>query len=305
MAINWFPGHMNKARKEIRKVLSQVDLVIEVLDARIPFSSANPMIDRLTKTKPRIKLLNKSDLADQEQTLIWQQFLESDRQVKTLAINANQDVKAKVITQLCRKLVTDKAPDRAITAMVVGIPNVGKSTLLNGLAGKAIAKVGNEPAVTKRQQKISVNDEFAILDTPGILWPKLEPESCGYRLAITGAIRDTAMEYEDVALYALDYLKQAYPERLCERYRLDGVEVPELELLERIGSKRGCLRAGGVVDLYQAASILLQDCRSGKLGGITFETPEMMEQELEELRQLIAEKKAAQQEQESVEQKSN
>lgn len=296
MAINWFPGHMHKARKEINKVLSDVDVMIEVLDARIPFSSANPLIAQLSVDKPHIKILNKSDLADTARTQEWQAYLEQDQQVKTLALNASQDVRAKTIAELCRKLVPDKHQDKPIVAMIVGIPNVGKSTLINGLAGRAIAKVGNEPAVTKRQQKINLGNGLAIMDTPGILWPKLEPESCGYRLAVTGAIRDTAMEYEDVALYALAFLKHDYPDFLKTRYRLESTDVDDLTLLENIGAKRGCLRSGGVVDLYQAATIVLQDIRSGKIGAMTLETPAVMEQELTALKAMLEAKRAAEEE---------
>lgn len=294
---------MHKARKEINKVLSEVDVVIEVLDARIPFSSANPFIARLGSDKPLIKILNKSDLADSSCTQQWQAYLERDQQVKTLALNANQDVRAKTIAELCRKLVPNKHQDKPIVAMIVGIPNVGKSTLINGLAGRAIAKVGNEPAVTKRQQKINLGNGLAIMDTPGILWPKLEPESCGYRLAVTGAIRDTAMEYEDVSLFALAFLKTQYPDALVERYRLETTELGDLALLENIGARRGCLRAGGVVDLYQAATIVLQDLRSGKLGEITLESPAMMEQELAELKVRLEAKRVAEAEKKSEKKK--
>lgn len=294
MSINWFPGHMNKARKEIKKVMSQVDVVIEVLDARIPFSSSNPLIDKLKGEKPCIKILNKVDLADPEATKAWQAYFEQDSNVKTIALNANQDGRKSTLTSLCRKLAPHKVDsDKALSAMIMGIPNVGKSTLINALAGKAIAKVGNEPAVTKRQQKIDLDNGIVLSDTPGILWPKLEPTSCGYRLAATGAIKDTAMEYEDVALFTLLYLREAYPEALKSRFKLDDLSGSDLALLERIGSKRGCLRAGGVVDLYQASTIVLQDLRSGKLGQITLETPDIMEQEMAEFRAMIEAKRQA------------
>ena len=294
MAINWFPGHMHKARKEIKKVMSQVDIVIEVLDARIPFSSSNPLVNQLKGDKPCIKLLNKADLADPKLTETWQSYLEQDQRVKTLAISATQESRAKTIAQLCRKLVPHKVDsDKNLNAMIMGIPNVGKSTLINSIAGRAIAKVGNEPAVTKRQQKINLENGISLSDTPGILWPKLEPENCGYRLATTGAIKDTAMEYEDVALFALDYLSQVYPDRLAERYKMASLPDQVEPLLEAIGAKRGCLRAGGVVDTHQAATILLQDLRSGKLGQLTLETPDICEAELEELREMIAAKRAA------------
>lgn len=292
MSINWFPGHMHKARKEIKKVMSEVDVVIEVMDARIPFSSSNPLVQSLRGDKPVIKVLNKADLADATLTAQWQQHFEQEKCVKSLALSATDAGRPGTLLQLCKKLVGPKG-DRAVSAMIMGIPNVGKSTLINALAGKKIAKVGNEPAVTRRQQKIRLDQGVDLCDTPGILWPKLEPEHCGYRLAATGAIKDTAMEYESVALFALEYLRTAYTEALRHRYKLDSLPDDAVVLLETIGSKRGCLRAGGVVDLYQAATILLQDLRNGKLGGVTLETPAMMEQELAELRAMIAEKRAA------------
>ena len=294
MAINWFPGHMHKARKEIHKALDSVDVVIEILDARIPFSSSNPFIAKFKAERPIIKILNKADLADPEITEQWQKHLEQDSTVKTLAICANQDSRSKTLTQLCQKLAPKKAQsDKAVHAMVMGIPNVGKSTLINALAGRSIAKTGNEPAVTKRQQKIYLNERLTLSDTPGILWPKLEPESCGYRLAATGAIRDTAMEYEEVALFTLAFLRQHYPALLQTRFKLDALPDDNNALLDAIGSRRGCLRSGGLIDRHQAATILLQDLRGGKIGPITLETPEMMEQEMAEFRAMIAARKAA------------
>ncbi len=292
MTIQWFPGHMHKARKEIKKVMSDIDVVIEVLDARIPFSSSNPMIKTLKGPKPCIKLLNKADLADPEMVQHWQDFFEQDSQTKTLALSANalssknlSGVKS-VIANLCRKLAPHRAgTDKPVHAMIMGIPNVGKSTLINALAGRAIAKVGNEPAVTKRQQKINLDNGIILSDTPGVLWPKLEPESCGYRLAATGAIKDTAMEYEPVACFVLAYLTTSYPQQLCERFKIaDPTQLSQFEnsqaLLSYIGTKRGCLRAGGIVDEHQAATIVINELRSGKLGQICLETPEMMQAEM-------------------------
>jgi len=292
MAINWFPGHMHKARKEIRKVMSEVDIVIEILDARIPFSSTNPLVNGLRGDKPLIKILNKADLADEMLTQQWQTHFEQDSQTRTLALSANQDSRKSTIASLCRKLVTPRASDKNVHAMIMGIPNVGKSTLINALAGKTIAKVGNEPAVTRRQQKIKLDNGLTLSDTPGILWPKLEPASCAYRLAATGAIKDTAMEYDDVALTILAFLREHYSEALLSRYRLQTLSIDAMDILEQIGAKRGCLRSGGVVDIHQAATIVLQELRSGKLGRITLETPDMMQTELDQLREEIAKRKA-------------
>lgn len=299
MAIQWFPGHMHKAQKEIKKVMSEVDVVIEVLDARIPFSSSNPMIQRLKGNKPCIKLLNKADLADPEIIKLWQTHFEEDQTTKTLALSATTLKNKAAIANLCRKLAPNKInSDKPINAMIMGIPNVGKSTLINSLAGRSIAKVGNEPAVTKRQQKINLENGIVLSDTPGVLWPKLDPESCGYRLAATGAVRDTAMEYELVACFTLGFLRQAYPQALCDRFKLGDVsklsEFPDnMELLNHIGAKRGCLRSGGIVDEHQAATIVLNELRSGKLGPICLETPEMMKAEMAEfLAQLEAKRLA-------------
>lgn len=290
---------MHKARKEIKKVMSQVDVVIEVLDARIPFSSSNPMIKTLKGEKPCIKILNKADLADPDTVKAWQQYFEQDAQVKTLAMSANALSNKGAIANLCRKLAPKRdASDKPINAMIMGIPNVGKSTLINSIAGRAIAKVGNEPAVTKRQQKINLDNGIVLSDTPGVLWPKLEPETCGYRLAATGAVKDTAMEYESVAAFTLDFLAEHYQAPLQARYKLNDeiFAKPEknyLELLTLIGSKRGCLRAGGVVDLHQAATIVLNELRTGKLGQICLETPAMMESELAEFRAKLEAKRLA------------
>jgi len=306
MAIQWFPGHMHKARKEIKKTMSDIDVVIEVLDARIPFSSSNPMIQSLKGDKPCIKLLNKADLADPEIIKTWQAFYEQDSHTKTLALSANAlgskglSGYKTAIANLCRKLAPHRVgTDKAINAMIMGIPNVGKSTLINALAGRAIAKVGNEPAVTKRQQKINLDNGIILSDTPGVLWPKLEPVSCGFRLAATGAIKDTAMEYEPVACFVLDFLMQHYPHNLCERFKLG--EPEQLEsfdnsqaLLSFIGSKRGCLRAGGIIDQHQAATIVLNELRSGKLGPVCLETPEMMQVEMAEFLAELAAKRAEQ-----------
>tara|TARA_B110000116_G_scaffold271361_1_gene291928 strand:- start:509 stop:1465 length:957 start_codon:yes stop_codon:yes gene_type:complete len=280
MSIHWYPGHMHKAQKEMQEVLPKIDLLIEVLDARIPYSSENPMIEALRGDKPCIKLLSKSDLADPAMTAQWQAHFESQKNVKTLAITTEQPSIAKQIPDLCRKLCPHvEGQHKTLQTMIVGIPNVGKSTLINTLAGKVIAKVGNEPAVTKSQQRINLGNGIMLCDTPGILWPKIENFHGSYRLAATGAIRDTAMEYEDVAFYLVDYLALAYPERLMARYQLKEMPPTEIERMEAIGIARACRARGGRVDLFKASEALLQDVRSGKLGRITFESPEMIARE--------------------------
>ncbi|WP_226564055.1 ribosome biogenesis GTPase YlqF [Shewanella chilikensis] len=296
MAIQWYPGHMHKARKEIEEVMPQIDLVIEVLDARIPYSSENPMVAKLRQDKPCIKLLNKSDLADPEITNRWIEYLEQEQGVRAQAITTLQPAMVRKIPELCRKLVpVSEGAFKDIRTMIMGIPNVGKSTIINTLAGRVIAKTGNEPAVTKAQQRINLKNGIVLSDTPGILWPKVDNEASGYRLAVTGAIKDTAMEYEDVALFAAAYFLHAYPEAMMERYKLTSLPATDIELLEEIGRRRGALRSGGHIDLHKASELLLHEFRSGKIGQLSLETPEMAQAEEAEVAKLLAEKEALKQ----------
>ncbi len=282
---------MYKAGKEIKKALPKVDLVIEVLDARIPYSSANPMLANLRGNKPCIKILNKNDLADPEITSQWQSHLEQHKHIKTLALNSLQPEKIHQIPALCRKLLPEKKNNiKQIRTMIMGIPNVGKSTLINTLAGRSIAKTGNEPAVTKMQQRINLTDDIVLFDTPGMLWPKLTTAQVGYRLAMTGAIKDTAIDHADVAFFAAEYLLTHYPDYLQSRYLLDPLPDSELELLESIGKQRGCLGVRGLVDLDKVAKILLSEFRAGTLGLVSLELPDMVEQELAEQAIIDAEK---------------
>lgn len=297
MQIQWFPGHMHKASKEIKYALPEIDLLIEILDARIPFSSQNPMLASLRGDKPIIRVLNKTDLADPVLTRIWQAHLEQEQGVKTLAVCTQQPEKIKQIIELCGKMLPEKtAANKVIRTMIMGIPNVGKSTIINILAGRIIAKTGNEPAVTKQQQKINLGNNIILSDTPGVLWPNLENRNGGYRLAITGAIKDTAFQHDDIALFALEYWLKAYPELLQKRYQLEHLSDEPLQVLEAIGFKRGCLKAGKQVDYDKAAKLLLNEFRAGILGPITLELPEMIATEmleLEAIRALKAAKKAA------------
>jgi ribosome biogenesis GTPase A len=292
--INWFPGHMHKARKEIAQVMDEIDVVIEVLDARLPMSSENPLVDQLRKGKPVLKLLNKQDLADPERTREWLDYFNAKDGITAMALDTQQKALIKRIPELCRQMVPARSrQDRPVRAMIMGIPNVGKSTLINALLGRKIAKVGNEPAVTKAQKKYSVHNGMALSDTPGILWPKIEDEDSGYRLAASGAIKDTAIEHEMVAAYAAGFLLHDYPERLQERYKLKALPQIQDELLDEIGRKRGCLRPGGVVDRHKASEILLTEMRGGKLGQITFETVEEWERKRIEAELAAAEAAAA------------
>jgi len=296
MHIQWYPGHMHKANKEIKETLPKIDLIIEVLDARIPFSSQNPLLSSLRGDKPCIRVLSKTDLADPVLTLLWQQHLEKEQGVKTLAVSTQQTDKIKQITQLCQKMIPEKGSnDKTIKTMIMGIPNVGKSTIINVLANRMIAITGNEPAVTKRQQRIKLDHNIVLSDTPGVLWPNVENKNSGYRLAATGAIKDTAIDYADIAFFTAEYLLEHYPEELIKRFQLDNLPDNESELMEAIGRKRGCLRAGKKVDIEKTSKILISEFRAGSIGNITLETPEIMEKELLELaniQQHKAEKKA-------------
>jgi ribosome biogenesis GTPase A len=280
MTIQWFPGHMHKAQLQIQKTLPKVDVVIEMLDARIPFSSENPLLASLRGDKPCLKVLSKSDLADPARTALWQAHFESQTGVRARPITTKQAGTIVRLTDVCHKMVPHRGGlGKPLRTMIVGIPNVGKSTLINILAGRKLAKTGNEPAITKNQQSINIGTNIVLLDTPGVLWPNVENESSGYRLAATGAIKETALEYADVAFFVAGFLLQHYPEALAERYALDTMPVDQVSLLDAIGKKRGCLRKGGVIDYDRTSRIFVNDLRSGTLGLITFETPEMIAQE--------------------------
>ncbi len=291
MTIQWYPGHMHKAQKEIKQALSKVDIVIEVLDARIPFSSENPLIAKLRGQKPCIKVLNKWDLADPDVVKTWQTHLEQERGVKTLALTKDSVSDVRGIVSLCKKLLPNKvASVKKMRAMIVGIPNVGKSTLINILAGRAVAKTGNEPAVTKGQQNIQLDDDVLLLDTPGILWPKQAFEHSSYRLAATGAIKDTAMEYEDVAFFIYPFFKTHYADRLQKRYEMESLPETELAFFEALGAKRGCLGAGGRVNLNKVSQLFIHELRAGALGRMCLETPDMVKREVREAEALAREK---------------
>ena len=276
MAIHWFPGHMHKARKEMLEVLPQIDLIIEVVDARIPYSSENPFAAELRGDRPLIKILNKSDLADPRVVKDWQAYLEEEQGITALALTTKEPAEINKIPDICRQLLPNKDQQgKEIRTLIMGIPNVGKSSIINILAGRTIAKVGNEPAVTKRQQRINLRNGIVLSDTPGILWPKVHNENSSYRLAVTGAIKDTAMDYDDVAFFAAEYLLEAYPEELKARYKLDELPQSEMELIEAIGQARGFKRAGGRIDIHKASEILLHEFRAGTLGKLCLETPAM------------------------------
>ena len=291
MAIQWFPGHMHKARVEMANTLPKVDLVIEVLDARIPYSSENPMLAELRGDKPCLKVLNKSDLADPEWTSVWKAHFDNQLAMKARSVTTQEPSQIRRLADDCLRMFPDKQGiGKHVTAMICGIPNVGKSTLINILAGRKVAKTGNEPAVTKAQQRIKLHNDVRLLDTPGVLWPKVSNEKSGYRLAAIGSIRDTAMEYEDVAFHTCGYLLEAYADRLVDRYGLESIPGTALELMDAVGKRRGCLNKRGVIDYERVGKILLTELRSGKLGPLTLETPEMMLAERVEVETLEREK---------------
>lgn len=282
MAINWYPGHMHKAKKEIREVIPKMDLIIEVLDARLPFSSENPMVASLRKDTPCIKILNKSDLANPAVTQQWVDHINRTSGMKAIAVNLKQPDKIRSILDMAPTMVPDRNLEVSqLKAIILGIPNVGKSTTINILASRTVAKTGNEPAVTKQQQRIKLPNNIVLLDTPGFLWPKLEPEDCGYRLAISGAIKSTVIEFEDVAVYLAEFMMQHYPDALLQRYQLKDIPQTGIELFDRIGQRRGCMRKGGIANTYKVAEILINEFRDGQLGRITLETPAMIAAQLQ------------------------
>ncbi|MEO0443820.1 MAG: ribosome biogenesis GTPase YlqF [Pseudomonadota bacterium] len=282
MNINWYPGHMHKARKAILNTLNAIDVLIELVDARVPFSSQNPVIAQWRESKPTIVILNKTDLADPEYSQAWQTHMETQANIKTLSYHKDDKNRLQQISELCYKLCPQKADSfKAINGMIVGIPNVGKSTLINALAGKVMAKVGNEPAVTKRQQKVYLDAGNIILhDTPGLLWPKFENPHSGYRLGIIGSIKNTAIDYQDIGFYAAEYLLDAYPGLLDKYYQLETIPSSALGAIEAIGAKRGARQGGGRINLHKACEILVHNIRAGDLGGLCFETPTMIQAEL-------------------------
>ena len=225
--------------------------------------------------------MNKSDRADPVVTQQWIDYFQAEHNIKARAVSQEQPTQIKQTLQLCRQLFPNRnTAIKPVQVMIIGIPNVGKSSIINTLSGRIIAKVGNEPAVTKRQQKIILENGIQLMDTPGFLWPKIHNPNSGYRLAITGAIKSTAMEYDDVALFAADYFLTAYPDILMQRYKLNTLPENDMDVLESIGKKRGCLQAGGKINLHKASELLINEFRTRQLGAISLETPQMTEEEM-------------------------
>jgi ribosome biogenesis GTPase A len=276
MAIQWFPGHMHLTRKAIGERIKDIDVVIEMIDARLPGSSANPMLAELIDGKPVLKVLSKQDMADPLRTDAWLGHYNALPGVRALAMDTSMAAPAKALKEACQHL----APLRGgmvkpMRVLMCGIPNVGKSTLINTLKGQRAAKTGDEAGVTKLEQRISLADDFYIYDTPGVLWPRITVEQSGYNLAASGAIGVNAYDEEEVALELLNYLISHYPDALTQRYKV--TDVPgqtDEDLLQAIGRQRGAVQSGGRVNTVKAAEIVIHDFRSGALGRLTLETPD-------------------------------
>lgn len=274
MTIQWFPGHMLETQNLLGKAMAKVDIVLEILDARLPDTSSNPIINKICKNKQKIKILNKNDLADPEQTKLWLHYFKTQKKIDAVSICGTQKSQVFGALHYCvEKINRNRA--RKVKVMVLGIPNTGKSTILNTLAGKKIAKTGNVPAITRHQQRTSLKNNIDIYDTPGILWPVIEPEEKAYLLAVSGAISDTAIDYQDIAFAAASLMINKYPDLLMQHYSfLKTLPSDEMQLIQNIGRARGCLKKGGIVNLQKASETLIRDFRAGKIGKISFETPE-------------------------------
>ena len=271
--IQWFPGHMSKARRQVQENIKHVDFVTILVDARLPLSSQNPMLTKIVGDKPKLLILNKSDLADSNRTKEWRTYFEKQG-IKTLAINSKEQSTVKLVTDAAKSLMSEKIQrlrergiqKETLRTMIIGIPNAGKSTLMNRLAGKKIAVVGNKPGVTKGQQWLKSNKDLEILDTPGILWPKFEDELGGLKLALTGAIKDQLLPMDEVTIFGLNYFKTYYPERLKERFKGIDLEEEAPEIIMEMTQKLGFRE-----DYDRFYSLFVKDARDGKLGRYTLD----------------------------------
>lgn len=279
MQIQWYPGHMTKAKRMMQENIKLIDLVIELVDARAPLSSKNPDIDELGKNKFRLILLNKADLASEKGNALWTKYFEENGYF-VVKINSRSGAGMKQISatimEACKeKIERDRKRgilNRPVRAMVVGIPNVGKSTFINSFAGRAAAKTGNKPGVTKGAQWIRLNKQVELLDTPGILWPKFEDPAVGVKLAMLGSVNDEILNIEELSMELIKHLEEHFPDVICERYQIQKREEP-LKVLEEIARVRSCLLKGNELDISKAANILIDDFRSGRLGRLTVEFP--------------------------------
>jgi len=301
MLIQWFPGHMHKAQKEMRQLMPTVDVVMEILDARAPFSSSNPLLESIRGDTPLVRILNKADLADAARTATWQAYL-GERSEQVLALEARDKQQIRELPAICRKLKPRSLkPAENFQVMIIGIPNVGKSTLINTLAGRKVARTGNEPAITKRQDAIQIERGFVLCDTPGILWPDLGHPNISMRLATLGSIRETVVDYMEAALFSISYLTNNYRD-LLDDYSHESLQAydnaqhnahglaPEVAFLETFGQQRGTLQRGAMVDLERAARTLVNDIRDGNFGKLTLELPEDAALESVEIEQRLQKK---------------
>lgn len=277
MNIQWFPGHMTKAKRQMQEDIRLIDLVIELLDARIPLASRNPEIDQLARDKARMILLNKADLSDPKVTSRWKEYFERQGMTVLALDSRSASLRKPMQKAIMDATETKRARDlrrgiknRPVRAMIAGIPNVGKSTLINSLAGRAAARTGNKPGVTKGKQWIHLRDNIDLLDTPGILWPKFEDQETGIHLAMIGAISDHVLQVEDLSLKVIHFLREAYPGALSDRYAVDE-EKEDVDILSAIARKRGCLVRGNEIDYRKTADLFLDEFRKGQLGRISIE----------------------------------
>lgn len=298
MAISWYPGHMHKANKEMAAIIKDIDVVIEVLDARMPAASSNPMLEKMRKGKPCLRILNKADLADPSTTKDWLAYYNDQPMSYATSRSKHERLEPADVVFLCQKLLkktqAEKQPQQAVVAssnphlenlkawkkenkkqqiLIVGIPNVGKSSIMNQLLGKKIAKTGNEPAITKGQQRVRLNKNWFLVDTPGVLWPKLEDQAAAYRLALAGAIRNTAIEFTDVALYAAQMFLDEFPEAIFSRYKFAQTPANGDDLLHDLAIQRGCVRKNKEIDWNKVAEVMVNDYRAGRFGNLSLEKP--------------------------------
>jgi ribosome biogenesis GTPase A len=271
MNIQWFPGHMKDSMELLKNSISKANIILEILDARLPLSSANPYIEKICKNILKVKILNKNDIADPDITKEWLNFFKNEKQ-KAISISGKNAKDVKNIIEYCKK-VSKKNKAEKIKIMVIGIPNTGKSTIINSIVGKKVARTGNVPAITRHNQRMATKD-MDIYDTPGILWPILEPKLKADILAASGAIANTVVDYNDTGKFTLEFLINRYPESLLKRYKFNSLPDNPGTLIKKIGAKRGCLKKGGKIDIQRAYEILITELRQGKLGKISFEKPE-------------------------------
>lgn len=289
MTIQWYPGHMAKAFRQVEEKLKLVDMVFELIDARLPYSSRNPKVDELVKNKARLVLLTKSDLADSEANQSWLSYFQT-RGIHVLPVDAQSGAGISKIPGICERIMKELFEKRAkkgivskkLRALVIGIPNVGKSSLINRLAKRQATAIGNRPGITKAQQWIRVGQTLELLDTPGVLWPKFDNEKVAMSLAMSGAIKDEILPIEEVAHYFIEFMVDRYPHLFQDRFGLNHDDLSSLtavEMMEEIGRKRGCLQRGGEINMEKTSELILRDFRLGRLGQITLELPEDIDEE--------------------------